>query len=407
MSASAPRHCMILTGGRGTRLGALTDDAPKPMLPVAGQPFLGWLVENLRLQGIARITILAGYLGEQIAAFFAGQPDVAVLIEPEPLGTGGAIRFAQQQDALTDTFFVINGDTYFDVNLADLAQLAASAPQAVASIALRQMPDTGRYGLVVCDGERITDFAARPATQGQPGTVNGGIYCVTRAIADWIGPGMVSLEADVFPRLVAQGLARARVYDAPFLDIGVPDDYAYAQHFLPAQLSRPALFLDRDGVINVDIGHLHRVEDFVWIDGALSVIKRASDLGYHVFVVTNQGGVAKGLYDEAAIAALHGWLVDQVWAAGGHISGIRYCPHNPLGTVPAYSVTCDWRKPGAGMLLDLIARHRVDVAASVMVGDRETDMQAAAAAGLRGVLFKGGSLWDTVAPMLSRKEISA
>lgn len=125
MTASAPHHCVILAGGRGTRLGALTDGAPKPTLPVAGQPFLGWLVENLRLQGISRITILAGYLGEQIAAFFAGQPDVAVLIEPEPLGTGGAIRFAQQQGMLTDAFFMINGDTYFDVNLADLAQLRA------------------------------------------------------------------------------------------------------------------------------------------------------------------------------------------------------------------------------------------------------------------------------------------
>lgn len=407
MTSTPVRQCVILAGGRGSRMGALSDATPKPLLPVGGRPFLGWLVDNLRLQGLTRITILAGYRGDQIAAYFAGQPDVEVLIEPEPLGTGGAIRFAKAEGALEPDFFMINGDTFFDVNFADLAGLAAAHPDAVASIALRRMPDTGRYGIVLCEGDRISNFAARPNAPGQPGMVNGGIYYLRTAIADHIVPGMVSIEEDVFPVLVAHGLARARPYEAPFIDIGVPEDYERAQSFIPAQLTRPALFLDRDGVINVDTGHLHRTEDFIWIDGAREAIKWACDLGYHVFVVTNQGGVARGLYDEDAIATLHSWIRDQVWVAGGHISDIRYCPHNPATDHKVYGVPCDWRKPGPGMLLDLIARHPVDVPASLMIGDRETDVQAAEAAGIRGILFAGGNLLDTLAPHLIRKEDAA
>lgn len=399
------RQCVILAGGLGTRLGQLTADTPKPLLPVAGRPFLSYLVENLRCQSIGKITILAGFKGTYIQDYFANDADVDVLIEPAPMGTGGALRFAAEHDALEDEFFMINGDTFFDINLANLvcSPVNALPDQVLGRIALRHMQDTGRYGVVLRDGTLVTSFSARPDAPNSAGYVNGGIYHLNRAIVDLIPEGNISLEAEVFPSLVAAKQLHAFGYDRPFIDIGIPADYEKAQSFVPDLMQRPALFLDRDGVINEEVHHLHKVEDFIWVKGAAELIARASDLGYHVFVVTNQGGVARGLYGEDQVQKLHGWISDQVFKSGGRISDIRYCPHNPEGTVPDKAIPCSWRKPAPGMLNDLIKHHSVDHANSLMVGDRETDMQAAKAAGIKGVHFTGGNLFDLVAPLLKEQ----
>ena len=126
----------------------------------------------------------------------------------------------------------------------------------------------------------------------------------------------------------------------------------------------------------------------------------ATDAGWHVFVVTNQSGVARGHYDEASVAALHGWMSDEVRRAGGTIDDIRYCPFHPEAVVPAYRGPSDWRKPAPGMLLDLIRRWELDPARCVLVGDQDSDMAAANAAGISARRFAGGNLAAFVRPIL-------
>ena len=210
-----------------------------------------------------------------------------------------------------------------------------------------------------------------------------------------------SLERDILPVLAAEGLLRGSVSDGWFLDIGVPSDLARAQHELPRRLARPALFLDRDGVCNVDHGWVGTQERFEWIPGAKAAIRMAHAQGWHVFIVTNQAGVARGLYDETAIQALHGWMQGEVLRDGGTIDDVRYCPFHPDAVVPAYRRVSSWRKPAPGMILDLLRAWQLDPARCALIGDRPTDLAAAAAAGVAGHLFPGGDLAAFVRPILA------
>jgi D-glycero-D-manno-heptose 1,7-bisphosphate phosphatase len=163
---------------------------------------------------------------------------------------------------------------------------------------------------------------------------------------------------------------------------------------------RSALFLDRDGTINVDHGYVGTRERFEWIPGAREAVRLATAAGWLVFIVTNQSGVARGYYDEAAVVALHDWVIEEIRRAGGTIDDVRYCPMHPEATIAQYRGVSDWRKPAPGMILDLIRAWQLDPANCVMVGDQPSDMEAAAAAGIAGHLFPGGDLAQFVAPLL-------
>ena len=155
---------------------------------------------------------------------------------------------------------------------------------------------------------------------------------------------------------------------------------------------KPALFLDRDGVLNIDRGYVARVEDFEWVDGAKDAVRAFNERGWWVFVVTNQSGIARGLYPEAAMHALHAFMADELAAAGARIDRFYYCPYHPEGEIAAYRRASIDRKPGPGMLLSAMAEFPVDRERSFLVGDKETDLQAAQAAGVRSFLFTGGNL---------------
>ena len=158
------------------------------------------------------------------------------------------------------------------------------------------------------------------------------------------------------------------------------------------RLKKPAVFLDRDGVINVDRGYVSSRANFKWIPGAIEAIKALNEAGYYVFVATNQSGIARGLYSEQAMHELHAHMLRELAKKGARVDDWRHSPFHPEGTVAAFAKASDWRKPGPGMILDLMKAWPVDLARSVLIGDKESDMQAAAAAHVRGLRFCGGNL---------------
>jgi D,D-heptose 1,7-bisphosphate phosphatase len=388
-------QAVILAGGLGTRLGAVTRHTPKPLLEVGGRPFLDHLVWNLARHGLRRILLLTGHLAPMFEARYGNGRDHGVAIEyaveAEPLGTGGALRHARTR--LEERFVLVNGDTLFDLNYLDL--MARLRGGALAVVALRGVDDVERYGAVRLGGDgRVLGFAEKAASGA--GMINGGVYALRRDAVERLLHGSSSLERHLFPELVADGGLAGQAYGGFFVDIGVPEAFARAQTSVANWRRKPALLIDRDGTLNVDRGWVHRPEDFAWNDGAREAIRWANDRGILVLVVTNQAGIARGHYSEEDFRAFTNWIDGELAAVGAHVDATYYCPHHPTAGRGVFRRECVCRKPAAGLIERALADWGFDPARSVMVGNAEHDVEAAAGAGIRAARFVGGSLLECV-----------
>jgi len=401
-----PRQCAILVGGLGTRLGQLTSTTPKPLLNCGGRPFLAWVLRELSRFGIEEVVLLAGYRSAQVEAFchevqpFLPKPiSLRVSVEPTAAGTGGALWWARH--LLEETFLLVNGDSWFDTNLARFLAAWSSAKGTEASILLRRMEECSRYGTAELRDGRVVLFREKSGATG-PGLVSTGIYVFSRDVMVLLSENC-SLETHVLPLLAASGKLGGCELDGYFIDIGIPADYARAGQELPRRFLRPAIFLDRDGVLNEDLGWVGTRERFRWLPEAREAVRLANDRGFHAFVVTNQAGVARGLYSEADVAVLHREIQSELLEHGAAVDDIRYCPYHPEGTVAQYRHESSWRKPDPGMLTDLMAKWEIERRGSLLIGDKESDLQAASAAGIDGYFYQGGSLLQCVAQTLQMR----
>lgn len=155
---------------------------------------------------------------------------------------------------------------------------------------------------------------------------------------------------------------------------------------------KKAVFFDRDGVLNVDKSYLYKIEELEWIDGAREGIAYLTKLGYLVFVITNQSGIARGYYTIEDMNKLHAYMQKEIAKMGGQIDKFYYCPHLPNGIVPEYAIECNCRKPKPGLLLQAMKDYSIDKSKSFLIGDKDRDVEAAEAVEIKGYLFKQGNL---------------
>ncbi|MDX6632495.1 MAG: mannose-phosphate guanylyltransferase [Solirubrobacterales bacterium] len=225
-------QALILVGGQGTRLRPLTDTIPKPALPLAGRPLIGYMISWLGRHGVTDVVLACGFKAERLRDVLGdgepGGPALRYLTEPEPRGTAGAIRFAAEM--LDERFLALNGDVLADLDLTELIQ-AHEEHGARATLGLHPVEDSSDYGVVVTapDGE-VTEFREKPESgEAGPGEINAGTYVLERSILELIPPDReVSIEREVFPRLVGDGLYGVRL-EGYWLDIGTHERYQQAE----------------------------------------------------------------------------------------------------------------------------------------------------------------------------------
>lgn len=366
-------QAVILAGGFGTRLAHIVKDVPKPMAPINGKPFLAYQIEQLRSNGFDNFILLTGYLSEVIERYFENFSDVKCLKETIPLGTGGAILNAYEH--LEDDFWVINGDTFFDIDFSIMKKFAEDKN---AVIALRYSEDIARYGFVDIDDDfLINNFTEKGCLPQNwiDGYINGGIYYFKKKLLaeeyDNFKNSNISLESTLFPKFLAKNAMFGLPMGGAFIDIGIPEDYARAQTYIPSVLTQPkmpAIFVDKDGTLIEDTGYPHG-KKIVIIEKTLERLQQYQDKGYLFFMVTNQAGIAKNKFSKDEMKQ-NICAIKEYYAQKGLVfNDVRFCPYHPEGSISQYCFVSKARKPEAGMILSLCENYRIDLKNSVMIGD--------------------------------------
>lgn len=388
-------EAIILAGGFGTRLRPCIENLPKPLAPVCGRPFLAYLLDYLYANGVHRAIISTGYMADEVVNS-VGKTHRGMVIdyshEETPLGTGGGIKKALTM-CRDDVVLVINGDTFFDVDLFEMKKFHENIGCPI-TLAAKEIPDVYRSGCIQFQNGILTGFTEK-GTSGA-GKINGGIYFINRNTLDNITEEKFSFEKKV----LESGNFEIGVFESNgyFIDIGIPESYALAQtdcDKLISKRKRKAVFIDRDGTINKDTVHLYEKDKFEFLPNADKAIADIKKLGYLAVVVTNQAGIAKGLYSPADADSLHVYI-DSLLAEKHAVvaDGYYYCPHHPEAVIEKYKTVCSCRKPQPGLILNAIKDFsdigiEIDIENSFMVGNRISDTLAGINAGIKNNILIG------------------
>jgi histidinol-phosphate phosphatase family protein len=400
-------QAVILAGGKATRLGAAAQARPKALVDIGGQPLLDHHLRLLKRYGIDDVILMVGHLAQPIIDEIGDGSGRGMRVryyrEEEPLGTAGGLRKIAAM--LADDFLLLYGDIMVDMDLARLMRYHRSA-SALASLVVHPNDHPYDSDLVEVDERgRVAAFHPKPHPEGVyfRNLVNAAIYVMSPDILRFIpADGPSDFGKDVFPAACRQ--AKIFAYNSPeyIKDIGTPERLEGVRRDFKDGLvagrnlerPRPAVFLDRDGVINRELDHLGSVDRFELLPGAAEAIGRLNRAGFLVLVATNQPGVAKGFFTEDTVREIHRRLETEIGRGGAYVNGIYYCPHHPEkgfpGEVESLKIDCECRKPKTGMIDRARGEFNIDVSRSWFVGDSARDIECGRRAGMRTVGVRTG-----------------
>ena len=401
---------VIMAGGKGSRLRSITnDEIPKPMVPVDGKPLLEYQVEKLKAYGIKKIVMIVGHLGEKIVDHFKDGKDFGVeidyIFEKEPLGTAGAFYYLKDKIDAKD-FMLVFGDVFFDMDFdrmedfhfknSALTTLLAHPNGHPYDSDLIQTDDTGR--VIGFDSKHnVRDY-------WYDNMVNAGMYIINKRLLDLVKePVKTDFEKDILANQVELG-ANIYAYHTPeyVKDVGTVDRINATVEELKSGLiqsknlknKQRAIFLDRDGTINVSKGFISKADDFELIPGTIEAIKAINKSGALAIVITNQPVIARGECSFEELHNIHNKLKTLLGEKGAFVDDIFYCPHHPdkgfEGEVPELKFDCECRKPKTGMIEEAVKKYNIDLSKSYMVGDSTMDLETARNAGIKSVLVNTG-----------------
>ena len=402
-------QAVILAGGKGTRLASLLNGKPKCLVDIDGVPLLERQIELLKSHGVESVILLVNHASEQVDTFLRRHQnfgmDISLIDDGEPRGTAGAALGCL--DKLQSRFIILYGDTLLNVNL---SLLLKAHQESLAEVTLFVHPNDhpSDSDLVELDEDgwviRFHNYPHRDDCYYH-NLVNAALYVIERdALEAWRSfRSPADFAKDLFPEMLQAG-ARIKGYNSfeYIKDVGTPERLAQAvKHIRDGKVARStlasrqkAVFLDRDGTINVHKGQLSRADDFELLPEAARAVRLLNDAEYRAVLITNQPVVARGEATIAEVRRIHARLETELGNHGAYLDAIYLCPHHPQkgfqGEVPELKIVCDCRKPSIGMITRAIHDLNIDIDQSWFVGDTTVDMETAKRAGVKSVLVRSG-----------------
>ncbi len=405
-------RCVIMAGGKGTRISSVASDIPKPMIKIGDRPVLEHEIDCLRKQGFTDIIITVSHLGEIIMNYFGdgskvsaatGKPfgvNIKYYFEKEPLGNAGALY--EIRHLLTDDFLLLNADSLFNVDFKRMVEFH-QRNRALATIFAHPNNHPYDSGLIISDDVNrvikwLTKEEERPKYYNN--LVNAGLHILSpKLLEERPDTPKVDLDRQILKPLAGTG--EMVVYNSPeyVKDMGTPERYEKVCDDWKSGLisnrnllnKQKAIFLDRDGTINEYVGFLRDINEFRLLPGVIEAIRAINESGYLAIVVTNQPVIARGEVTKEQLIEIHRKMETLLGNEGVYIDGLFYCPHHPdkgfEGEVPELKIDCNCRKPKPGMLINAAEIFNIDLQKSWMVGDGENDIKAGKAAGCKTALI--------------------
>lgn len=380
------KQAVILAGGQGIRLRPLTNDRPKPMVLIKGRPFLEYLIELLRENGITDVVLLLGYLPDVVINHFGDGSRFGVRITYSVGAvddeTGTRVRNAK--NLLKNKFLLMYCDNYWPLDLSKMIRNYREMGVSATTTVYTNRDCGGEYGcennVLIADNGRILLYDKTRKDTRLNG-VDIGFFLLDRSVLGLMPDGNFSFESEILPALAARNDLGAYRADHPYYPITTPDLIREAELFLEP---KRVIFLDRDGVINRKAPpheYIKNWEEFEFLPDAITAMQLLGREGYCMFLVTNQRGISRGLMTEGDLGDIHRRMERLLAENGVVLGGIYYCPHG-------LEDGCYCRKPKPGMFLRVAREHHIDLTKAVFIGDDECDSQAGEAAGCRTILVE-------------------
>lgn len=375
-----PRQAVILAGGRGSRLGPLTDTRPKPMVEVHGRPFLEYLVEMLREQGFTEVLLLLGYLAHVVQDHFGNGQRFGIRVRYSITAADDLTvrRVQAARDRIADMFLLMYCDNYWPMQFDRLWDHYQAAGVAALTTVYSNKDGYSRNSVRVGQ-DGFLELLDRTRTAPGLNGVEISYAILRHDLLDLLPADDMLIEEALYPELASRRQLAAHVTDHRYYSVGSVERLPLTEAFLAR---KPAVIVDRDGVLNRRPArgeYVRATDEFEWLPGSLDALRCFHEAGYRVIVASNQAGVARGQLSVEALEAIHRKMRNEARAAGGAIAGVYYCPHD-------WAAGCECRKPRPGLLFQAQRDFSLDLTRTYFLGDDERDLEAAEAAGAPGRL---------------------
>lgn len=361
---------IVLCGGRGSRLKHVTNRVSKPMIKIGNISFLRHLINYYKKYNFQNIYLLAGYKGRQIFKEFNNTNEnlisIKCLIEKKPLGTGGALSLIKNK--VKNDFVLINGDSFLNVDITKLINLNTNKDFFTKMILIENTnyKSNRKLNALSVGNDNLIKY------KENSNLMNSGIYYFKKKVLKCIEQKYFSLEHDLLPKLIKKKKVIGYKDKEFFIDIGTKKQLSDAHKKLPKYFYKPALFLDRDGVLNKDFGYVFKYEDFKWLNGVIKALKYAQKK-YYIFIVTNQSGIGRGYYTLKQFKILQQKVKTFLIKKKIFLNDLEFCPHHPIYGKGKNKIKCKCRKPGDGMIKNLKKKWMINMKKSYFIGDKRTD----------------------------------